>query len=612
MALLDIDQLSVDIPTDSGCLHVVRNLCLKLEKGESLGIVGESGSGKSMTALALMRLLPVSAVCRSHRLKFNDTELTSLSNSDFAKNIQGKRIGMIFQEPMTSLNPVYTIGRQMVEASVRDRLTSHGQAKEKAIALLERVGINEPALRFNQYPHQLSGGQRQRVMIAMALMLEPDILIADEPTTALDVSVQAQILELLHDIRRDFGMGLIFISHDLAVVSSTTDRVMVMYGGEVIEQGPSHQLLRQPAHPYTRALLDAIPRIEGPKTRLGTIEGLVPSPNQVPQGCIFAQRCSFAKELCHTQKPNATVNDTHEVYCHFISELGPHRRVTPRILETHSSQHSDIALEAIDVCQTYRLKTGLFQPDREIRAVDHVSLKIYRGETMALVGESGSGKSSLARILLGLAAPTSGDVRLMGQPVSAYDGMERAHLIQPIFQDPYSSLNPRHTIFEIIARPLMLQSVPNEQQIERVHEMLDLVRLPQTLIHRYPQQLSGGQRQRVAIARAMISRPEILVCDEPTSALDVSVQAQILNLIADLQAQFDLTTVLITHDMAVVNQLADRVAVLLRGQLVELGSADTVLHNPQSTYTQSLIASAPRFEPFTALIRNNQDAVLSI
>jgi len=597
MALIEVENLSVRLPVPAGWLHAVHGMSFALDKGEALGIVGESGSGKSMTALALMRLLPRAAQVSADALRMGGDDLLAMPDSRFADTVQGGRIGMIFQEPMTSLNPVYTIGRQLTEAAVRLGRMEAQAARARAVALLDRVGIPEPGARMGQFPHQLSGGQRQRVMIAMALMLDPEVLIADEPTTALDVTVQAQIMALLADLRRETGMAMILISHDLAVVSQTTDRVAVMYGGEMLEQGRAADVLARARHPYTAALLRAIPTIDGPRRRLAAIPGTVEAQMAPPTACVFAPRCADVQPVCRQARPPVQGDTAHWARC-VLTGPGQIAHATAETLAEPGADAAtaDLMIEARAITKIYHLKAGLFGPKKEIRAVDDVSLSVRRGETVALVGESGSGKSTLARILLGLIEPTAGEVRLQGQPIVGMADADRARLVQPIFQDPYSSLNPRRTVAEIIARPLRLHGVDAAGAMARAREMMDVVRLPTRLLHSYPLHLSGGQRQRVAIARAMVNRPEVLICDEPTSALDVSVQAQILNLLSDLQAEFGLTTLIITHDMAVVHQLANRVAVLLQGRLVEEGPAAQVLTRPAADYTRSLLDAAPRFD----------------
>jgi len=609
--LLEIRNLSVSLELPNARLHAVRGATISLDRGQTLGIVGESGSGKSMTALALMRLLPRGAEVNVGRLAFDGKDLTAVPDAVFAREFLGRRMAMIFQEPMTSLNPVYTIGRQLTEASVRQGVLSAKAAHQRAIALLDRTGIPDPAGRMSQYPHQLSGGQRQRVMIAMALMMKPELLIADEPTTALDVTVQAQILELLAGLQREMGMAMILISHDLAVVSEHTDRVAVMYGGEMIEEGRAAEVMAAPKHPYTQALLKAIPRMDGPPMKLAAIPGTVPSAISIPKACIFASRCDLVRDVCRSERPPVQGSDEHWRRCVLTeAELAAGRHVAPAevIVRSAIAAPASPVIEATDIVQVFQSRRRLFGPKKENRAVDGVSLTLKHGETLALVGESGSGKSTLARIMLGLSLPTSGAVLMQGRPLADLSPRQRAALVQPVFQDPYSSLNPRRTLAEIIVRPLELRGDGTSQtRLARVREVMDMVRLSHRLIHTYPSQLSGGQRQRVAIARALATSPEALVCDEPTSALDVSVQAQILNLLSDLQANLGLSCLVITHDMAVVHQIADRVAVMLNGRLVEEGPTDTVLNRPIHEYTRTLLAAAPRFraeEPRLELSRH--------
>ncbi|SMX43803.1 dipeptide ABC transporter ATP-binding protein [Actibacterium lipolyticum] len=596
--LLEINNLSVTLPLPGGQLHAVRDVSITLNRGEALGIVGESGSGKSMSALALMRLLPQRAL-QTGKMLFDGTDLTGLSDAQYAQQFLGHRIAMIFQEPMTSLNPVYTIGRQLTEAAVQFGSYTPTAARARALALLDRVGIPDPKARMAQYPHQLSGGQRQRVMIAMALMLEPELLIADEPTTALDVTVQAQILDLLADLRREMGMAMILITHDLAVVAEQTDRVAVMYGGEMIEEGTAKSVMAAPAHPYTQALLTAIPRMDGPPRRLGAIPGTVPSLMTPPKGCVFAPRCGFVRPDCLEARPPQLGDADHQRRCVLSDADRPTSAPAAPIRTDHAEvSGGEAVIAARDITQVFTSRKGMFGPKHEIRAVDGVSLTLKRGETLALVGESGSGKSTLARIMLGLSLPTSGTVEMLGRPVADLAPLERAALVQPIFQDPYSSLNPRRTLAEIIARPLTLRGEDDpEACAAKTRDAMEMVRLPARMLHSYPSQISGGQRQRVAIARALVTRPQALVCDEPTSALDVSVQAQILNLLDELQTELGLSCLVITHDMAVVHQVADRVAVMLNGKLVEEGGCDSVLRNPSSDYTARLLAAAPQFRP---------------
>ena len=524
---VEVEGLTVTLPIPGGALTAVKDVSFTLRKGETLGIVGESGSGKSMTAHALMGLLPAAAERHAERLELCGHDLLTVSEKALATRIRGQKAGMIFQEPMTSLNPVYPIGRQLSEM-----MTLHGAARRaaraRALELLEAVGLPDAEERFNQYPHQFSGGQRQRIMIAMALMNEPDLLIADEPTTALDVTIQKQILDLLKDLQRRLGLAIMLISHDFGVVANYTDRVLVMLKGEVVEQGPTRQIVSDPQHPYTRRLIDSIPRGSG-------------------------------------------------------------RNVVARERETV------IAVE--DVSRSYHVRRGLFGPKRRIEAVQAVSLTVGKGETLAVVGESGSGKSTLSRLILGLEAPDRGRITLGGVDVAAVPQAKRAQVVQPIFQDPYGSLNPRMSVSQIIRRPLDIHGIGSRQERQAmVRRVMEQTGLTARFTHAYPNQMSGGQRQRVAIARALVLRPEIVICDEPTSALDVSIQAQILSLLGDLRAELGLTLVLITHDLAIVEQMADRVVVLHRGRIVEEARTDRLFADPQQVYTRQLLASVPSLD----------------
>ena len=595
--LLSVRDLDISLDTPSGVLKAVRATSFDLRRGESLGIVGESGSGKSMTAFALMRLLPRIARATSTRLDLAGERLDAIGDAEFFDRIAGQRISMIFQEPMTSLNPVYTVGRQITEASVRSGRLGRVAARRRAVELLERVGLPEPSQTLSKYPHQFSGGQRQRLMIAMALMNEPELIIADEPTTALDVTIQAQIMTLLADLRREFGMAMILISHDLGVIAESVENVMVMYAGEVVEQGPATAVLSAPRHPYTRGLLAAAPGMEGPPHRLGAIAGVVPTLFGDPRLCVFASRCPHAGPICRSERPpQQTAGPRHHYSCVLRpAEIGglPDARAGEPLPPPPRSERE--IFRANRVSREYHRRKGLFGAVQTILAVDSVDLVVKRGETFALVGESGSGKTTLARILTGLDTPTAGEVLLDGRPLADVGRRERAKLIQPIFQDPYGSLNPRRTVAEIIERPLVISGTGGRAERQKaVRETMDLVGLPQRVLHNYPSQMSGGQRQRVAIARALVTRPAALVCDEPTSALDVSVQAQILNLLVDLQQELQLTYFLITHDLAVVHQTASRIAVMRGGRIVETGPAREVLAAPKEEYTRLLLSSVPR------------------
>jgi peptide/nickel transport system ATP-binding protein len=616
MPLLDVAGLAVDIPVAGGVLHAVRGIDIALERGETLGIVGESGCGKSLSALALMGLLPAQARRTAARLMLGETDLAALGPRALAREVRGRRMAMIFQEPMTSLNPVYTIGRQLTEAAVVYGRGKPAGARSRAIELLERVGITGAERRLAQYPHQLSGGQRQRVMIAMALMNSPELLIADEPTTALDVTIQAQILRLLAELQGELGMAMILITHNLGIVARIADRIAVMYAGEIVETGTSAALFRDPRHPYTQGLLAAIPQpgVKPPGSRLGSIRGIVPSLVGTLRGCSFARRCDHARPSCASTEPPLRSLDGERTYRCVIEpgEVLP----APRAVEDAAHAPSEAAAQAMPVLLSGRdlhcefpVRRGLFAPSRPLRALDGVSLDIRRGEILALVGESGCGKTTLARVLLGLLAPDAGSVVLDGTALPRLPRRDVARRVQPIFQDPYASLNPRRTLAEIIVRPLEVHGIgTSAERRAKVSELMSLVGLPPQLAQSYPNQLSGGQRQRAAIARAIVMAPALVICDEPTSALDVSVQSQILNLLLDLRERLGLTYLMITHDLAVVQHMATRVAVMYLGEIVETGDAAELLSSPRHPYTRALLDSALTVVPAAGIPDNRMGA----
>jgi peptide/nickel transport system ATP-binding protein len=602
--LLNVRNLSVDIPTASGTVHPVRHLDFTVEKGKTLGLVGESGCGKSLTALSILGLLPVQAIRTADTLSCGDDDLLAMPEVELAQRIRGNRISMIFQEPMTSLNPVYTIGRQLTEVMRLHRDVSQEEAAERAIALLEMVGITAAARRLNQYPHQFSGGQRQRVMIAMALMNGPELLIADEPTTALDVTIQAQILHLLADLQKELGMALILITHDLGVISRIADHVAIMYAGEIVESGRTDDLFAAPRHPYTRGLMDCIPepgRFQ-PGTHLGSIPGMVPTLIGDIAGCAFNSRCGHAEEAClETPVPVHTLSRG-RIYRCTIDDTRWQKLFGRSTVEGASQPPSTIDAGeqgAMPVCTVrdvycrFPVRRGIFARKQWLGAVNGVSLNLRKGEVLALVGESGCGKTTLAKILLGLQPIDSGEVLLDGEPLTGIRSIDIAKRVQPIFQDPYSSINPRKTVGQTIRRPLDIQEVGDKsERLRRTREIMELVGLPRNFLHRYPNQISGGQRQRVAVARAIITRPDVVICDEPTSALDVSIQSQILNLLLDLRQELGLTYLLITHDLSVVQHMATRVAVMYLGRIVELGNARRMFSEPKHPYTKALLESS--------------------
>jgi peptide/nickel transport system ATP-binding protein len=603
--VLEIDDLHVQFSTSHGTVRAVEGLSYSVHPGEMVAIVGESGSGKSVSALAVMRLLPAgTARIPSGTIKFNGKELLKLSEEEM-RRIRGREIAMIFQEPMTSLNPVLRIGLQIMEPLTIHLDMDEQAARERAIELLTLVGITDPESRLAQYPHQLSGGMRQRVMIAIGLACNPKLLIADEPTTALDVTIQAQILELMKDLSRRLGISVILITHNLGIVARYADRVNVMYAARLAESGTAEQVFSRPLHPYARGLLAAVPRLDrGRSTKLATIDGAPPNLLAPPEGCRFRPRCAFAIEKCHEVPPFVAAEPGHIVSCHRASEIealdsasGP----SAMSAKPASTNGDDVILDIRHASKFFPIRAGLFSRPRLIRAVNDVTLDARRGETLGLVGESGCGKSTLGRLVLRLDDPTSGEIYFETVDLAKLKRSEMVAVrkrMQVIFQDPYSSLNPRMTVGQIIAEPMRVHEVQPKSKIPgRVSELLQLVGLFPYMALRYPHELSGGQRQRVGIARALAVNPKVIVCDEAVSALDVSIQGQVINLLEDLQQKLGLTFLFIAHDLAVVRHISSKVAVMYLGRIVEYAPADELFANPKHPYTQALLAAAPIPDP---------------
>ena len=581
MTLLAVRDLSVAI----GAARPVDGVSFDIAAGETFALLGESGCGKSMTALGLMRLLPAAAQIVGGSVRFAGQELCALSEAQM-RAVRGGMIGMIFQEPATSLNPVLTVGKQIAEAL---RLHAGTAPEARVIELLAAVGIPDPQRRANEFPFQMSGGMKQRAMIAMALAGEPELLIADEPTTALDVTIQAQVLDLLRDLQRQRGMAMLLITHDLGVVARMADRVGVMYAGQLVEVAPREVFFAAPGHPYARRLFAALPDAAARQQGLATIPGNVPPLGTQFAGCRFAERCDESLPVCRTQVPPLRVGAAGQfVRCHL--ELASAVKVSaggtaPASEDRPAGQTgSGMAplLEVRDLKVHFPIRRGVLQRAvGHVRAVDGVDLTLMAGTTLALVGESGCGKTTVGKAILGLQPPTDGGVRLDGQPLA---GLVPAQM-QMVFQDPFGSLNPRMRVGEIVT-----EGRPDAD----VAALLQQVGLTAEMAGRYPHEFSGGQRQRIAIARALAVQPRLLICDEPTSALDVSVQAQILNLLTDLQDRLGLAYLFITHNIAVVEYLASEVAVMYLGRIVECGTTTEVLGHPCHPYTQALLAAVPR------------------
>lgn len=602
MSLLNVSNLVIDI----GAARPVDGISFSIEAGECFALLGESGCGKSMTALGLMRLLPPGAKVSQGQVEFAGTPLLTLPENRM-RQVRGGGIGMIFQEPATSLNPVMKIGHQIGEALALHEQLQGAAARTRAVELLTQVGIPDPVRRLDEFPFQLSGGMKQRVMIAMALAGRPRLLIADEPTTALDVTIQAQVLDVLDALRREQGMAVLLISHDLGVVARMADRVGVMYAGQLVEEAPRAQFFAHPAHPYSVRLFAALPDPARRGGQLATIPGSVPPADTRYTGCRFVDRCIEALPQCRESVPEwRVVNADQRMRC--VLERSPDiEKVDAGDTATEDNRAAIFSpslaslpplLAVNDLRVHFPIRRGLLQRTvGHVRAVDGISLQLQAGRTLALVGESGCGKTTAGKAILQLVLPTSGQVHLNGRSLIGLTASELRPLraqMQMIFQDPFASLNPRMRVGDIITegmRALGLAADRKENTEQRVDELLVRVGLGAEMAGRYPHEFSGGQRQRIAIARALAVNPSLLICDEPTSALDVSVQAQILNLLAQLQREHQLAFLFITHNIAVVDYLAHEVAVMYLGRIVERGTTDEVLRSPRHPYTQALLAA---------------------
>lgn len=608
--MLKLDNVRTEIDSSQGIVVAVDGVSLEIKTGETFALVGESGSGKSVTALSIARLLPENACIPAGSVCLDDIDLVDLPEREMRK-VRGRRVSMIFQEPATSLNPVLTVGVQIIEVIEAHTPLRGKAARTRAIEWLQRVGIPEPERRIDTYPFQMSGGQKQRVMIAIALAAEPELLIADEPTTALDVTVQKQILDLLLDLQRERRMAILLITHDLGVVAQVADRVALMYAGQLVELADKDAFFAKPLHPYAERLLAALPDVDKRDHMLDAIPGSVPPLNQPFTSCRFAPRCHAAAERCHREAPDTFLVDAgHSVRC-FV--YAPDHRVTltalvpaqTKVLESTSRAADGVAplLDVRDLCVRFPIRSGLLRRAHAyVEAVRSVSFAVHAGETLALVGESGCGKTTSGKAILQLlrdSAELSGSAVLDGIDLmtASHEQMLAARRkIQIIFQDPYASLNPRMRVGEILEEGLVTlrPEFDRETRRQRVTRLMDQVGLPALALDKYPHEFSGGQRQRIAIARAVAVEPQLIVCDEPTSALDVSVQAQILNLLMQLQQDLGIAYLFITHNIGVVEYLAKNVAVMRNGEIVERGATRDVLSHPQHPYTKTLLSAVPR------------------
>ena len=611
--LLQIKDLHTDIEIRNGVVRALSGVDLHVNPGETLGIVGESGSGKTMTALSLMGLLPQGGKVSSGSIILDGQDLTKMP-LHMKRKMRGTKVGMIFQDPLTSLNPTMKIGLQVCEPLRVHENLSKREALARAVEILKRVGMPRPEVVINNYPHQLSGGMRQRVMIAMALVCKPRILIADEPTTALDVTTQMQILDLIDELRDEYKMGVILITHDLGVVAGHTDRVAVMYAGRIVETAPTKTLFTEPKHRYTSSLMAALPeRALAAGTKLFSIPGAPPSLTNLPKGCRFAARCLWATDECRADYPSLSGDENHTFSCfHPVQEGDESPAVLQAMMDSGKAEDAvdatgqishEVLLDVKEASRVYESAgSGFFKRDKGVvSAVDRVSITVNKGETYGLVGESGCGKSTVGRLIAGLERPSGGAIELDGRDLATLKGRDAVRIhrdVQMMFQDSYAAMDPRMRIDQILAEPMSIQKTGNARQIaERIMEILEQVGLTEEILDRYPHEFSGGQLQRIGFARSLTLAPDLIVADEPVSALDVSVQAQVLNLMKDLQQELGLSYLFISHDLAVVQYMADRIGVMYLGRIVEEGPAHEVVKNPKHPYTKALIDSIPVPDP---------------
>lgn len=625
--ILEVRDLKTYFFTDEGVVRAVDGVSFEVYPGETLGIVGESGSGKSVTAKSIIRLLEDPSRIVNGEIFFQGQDIVQMKSKEL-HFLRGRNIAMVFQDPMTSLNPVIRIAKQLVEAMLVHGRYSKNDAFDRAVDLLNRMGIADAKRSIRDYPHQFSGGMRQRVMLAMGFSNDPSLLIADEPTTALDVTIQAQILDLMRQLNQEFKTAIILISHDLGVVASLCNRIAVMYGGEIVEQGFVDEILTDPKHPYTWALLNAVPKLNSiEQKRLTVIEGMPPDPLNYPDGCRFSPRCPFRIAKCNKHPQLLEITPMHKAACWVtqkgrnLSNLEEHEFITPTARvnireyenlsqglsakirnDTINFDHPlDVPyLELREVSKHFEIGTNWIpgQKPQILKAVDKVSIKVTKGETIGLVGESGCGKSTIARLIVKIHTPTDGEVWFEGNNITNLNSAEMMpyrRRMQMIFQDPYASLNSHMKVGEIIGEPLLFHKiVKNKKEAEeRIKELLALVGLDSKAINRHPHEFSGGQQQRIGIARALAVNPHLIVADEPISSLDVNIQAQIINLLEDLQEIFNLTYIFISHDLSVVRHASDRIVVLYLGKVMEIASSKNLIENPLHPYSKSLISAVP-------------------
>ena len=610
LPILKVDGLAISYETRYGDVHAVRDVSFEIKRGEAHSIVGESGCGKSTVAFGIVNFLGRNGKIVAGRILFQGRDLVGRSPEELRK-LRGDRIAMVYQDPMQALNPSMRLGDQMAEVLVVHRHMHKRAAEDRCLHMLERVYMADPANVMWRYPHQISGGQQQRVVIAMALLNDPALLIMDEPTTALDVTVEAEVLDLIAELQKDFETAIMYITHNLGVVARVSKRVGVMYAGEMVELATVEEVYLRPHHPYTQGLMRCVPRLGMDKTSslLYPIRGRVPSPKHLPPGCVFEPRCDYARPQCRQQRPALReVTPDHWARCFFAEEVVGQGQQPPAELATHlaalrAPERAEPILKVGHACTYYEAPSRKLLGGHKqfVKAVDDVSLQVQRGETFGIVGESGCGKSTLVKTIIGMEKPTSGEFECLGLDIAAPVSQRDLALIrnlQMVFQNPDSTLNPSFSVGAQIARPLRrFKTVPRDQIRAEVMRLLDMMKLGEAYYDRLPRQLSGGEKQRVGIARAIAGRPQLVLCDEPVSALDVSVQAAVLNLLLEIQHRTGTTLVFIAHDLGIVRFFCDQIAVMYLGQIVEIGPAEAIYAPPYHPYTEALLSAVPIPDP---------------